>query len=159
MIRWFCRFRESEATGPRFASLSRCCPLRLLGSKHNMVFFHRTHLLGFVVVVALLFSPATCRDAPPSSPPQTSFPVERFVVNLDLPPQQRCTSSTFCKQNHDPQMANLVFGLWGTRAARDASVPRTDPPYVQLCLRPHPLLNPRRGEPLDSSSPNREPVN
>jgi hypothetical protein len=75
-----------------------------------MVFFHRTHLVG-LVVVALLLSPATCRDAPPSSPPQTSFPVERFVVNLDLPPQQRWLHVMPRYQEPILHMFNFVSGL------------------------------------------------
>jgi hypothetical protein len=42
------------------------------------------------MIVVVLF--AAHSSAAPGPPPQTSFPVERFVIDLDLPPQQRCTS-------------------------------------------------------------------
>jgi hypothetical protein len=61
------------------------------------------------MIVVVLF--AAHSSAAPGPPPQTSFPVERFVIDLDLPPQQRWSHVMPRYEGQIQHMFNFVTGF------------------------------------------------
>lgn len=87
------------------------------------VFFRALLVLAAAAVVVV--SPSWGLDQ--ASPPKTSFPVASVVVNLDLPPQERC--AVLPASLLDPS-AQRWHGITKNRGARDAVLPPADTCHV-----------------------------